>query len=314
MKMVIQMEHDFDDVLIKPRYSTIESRKDVNIYRELGGQQVLPIIASNMDSIGTHKMDVALNNLKAMTARRTGHWVVHSPRSFLTLGINDDIIKTRWICIDTANGHTQKFLDYIKKVRKVNPFSIIMAGNIGTPEMVVPVAQAGADIVKVGLGSGLACTTREMTGVGYPQLQLIKDCVNQPYLVPGEIVFVHKGVPIDKKTRTIPICSDGGVRTPGDICKALAAGAQYVMLGGLLAGHNECDGVFYGGASEVAMKKHGKLAPYRVAEGVVVGVEYKGAVSDTIQKIEGGLRSMMSYIGARTLDEISEKAEFINAK
>ncbi len=281
---------DFDDVLIKPRYSTIESRKDVNIYRELGGQQVLPIIASNMDSIGTHEMDVALNNLKAMTARRTGHWVVHSPRSFLTLGINDDIIKTPWICIDTANGHTQKFLDYIVAVRTANPSSIIMAGNIGTPEIMKHVVWAGADIVKVGLGSGLACTTREMTGVGYPQLSLIEKCA---------------------RTGSTPICSDGGVRTPGDICKALAAGATYVMLGGLLAGHNECDGPFFGGASEVAMKKHGKLAPYRAAEGVVVGVEYKGAVTDTIKKIEGGLRSCMSYIGARTLDEIPEKAEFI---
>ena len=114
------------------------------------------------------------------------------------------------------------------------------------------------------------------------------------------------------KCHSIDICSDGGVRTPGDICKALAAGATYVMLGGILAGHNECDGVFYGSASEVAMKKHGKLAPYRAAEGEVIGVEYKGAVSNTIQKIEGGLRSMMSYIGARTLDEIPKKAEFIH--
>ncbi len=104
------------------------------------------------------------------------------------------------------------------------------------------------------------------------------------------------------------------MRTPGDICKALAAGATYVMLGGMLAGHNECDGPFFGGASEVAMKKHGKLAPYRAAEGEVIGVEYKGAVSDTIKKIEGGIRSMMSYIGARTLDEIPEKSEFINAR
>ncbi len=305
---------EFDDVLIKPRYSTIESRKDVNIYRELGNTTVLPIIASNMDSIGTYEMAVALNKYKAMTACHKGYNNPYESRTFNTLGINDGIPNSNWICIDTANGHTQKFLDYIKRVRYFNPSSIIMAGNIGNPSMVVPVAQAGADIVKVGLGSGLACTTREMTGVGYPQLQLIKDCVNQPYLVPGDIVFIHKGVPIDKKTRTIPICSDGGVRTPGDICKALAAGATYVMLGGMLAGHNECDGPFFGGASEVAMKKHGKLAPYRAAEGVVVGVEYKGAVSDTIQKIEGGLRSMMSYIGARTLDEIPEKAEFINAR
>jgi len=183
-----------------------------------------------------------------------------------------------------------------------------MAGNIGTPGMVEAVASAGADIVKVGLGSGLACTTREMTGVGYPQLQLIKDCVETPCgksitMYPGGITFFNK---------SIPICSDGGVRTPGDICKALAAGATYVMIGGMLAGHNECDGVFYGGASEVAMRKHGKLKPYRAAEGEVVGVEYKGAVTDTMKKIEGGLRSMMSYIGARTLDEIPEKAEFIN--
>ncbi len=284
---------DFQDVLIKPRYSTIESRKDVNIYRELGGHKVLPIIASNMDSIGTPAMAAALRLHYAMTAMSKKCIYIHSSRAFGTVGIDDPIPQLHMICIDTANGHTQKFLDYIKRVREVNPSSIIMAGNIGNPDMVVPVAQAGADIVKIGLGSGLACTTREMTGVGYPQLSLIRACSGY--------------VDID-------ICSDGGVRTPGDICKALAAGATYVMLGGILAGHNECDGVFYGSASEIAMKKHGKLKPYRAAEGEVIGVEYKGAVSDTIKKIEGGLRSMMSYIGARTLDEIPEKAEFINAR
>ena len=280
---------NFDDVLIKPRYSTIESRKDVNIYREMNGHLVLPIIASNMDSIGTYEMAKALNRHKAMVALRKGGYRQYLSRNFNTIGIDDDIIKSPMICIDTANGHTQKFLDYIKKVREANPNSLIMAGNIGTPDMVSAVASAGANIVKVGLGSGLACTTRDMTGVGYPQLELVRDCFRY----------------------SIPICSDGGARTPGDICKALAAGATYVMLGGLLAGHNECDGPFFGGASEVAMKKHGKLAPYRAAEGVVMGVEYKGAVTNTMKKIEGGLRSMMSYIGARTLDEIPEKAEFI---
>ncbi len=284
---------DFDDVLIKPRYSIIESRKDVNIYRELRGQQVLPIIASNMDSIGTSSMAEVFNWYKAMTALRKGWSDYPIPRSFITVGINDQIPNSKWICIDTANGHTQKFLDYIGRVREANHSAIIMAGNIGTPDMCYHVWKAGANIVKVGLGSGLACTTREMTGVGYPQLQLIQDCYS---------------------STSLAICSDGGVRTPGDICKALAAGATYVMLGGILAGHNECDGVFYGSASEVAMKKHDKLKPYRAAEGEVIGVEYKGAVSDTIKKIEGGLRSMMSYIGARTLDEIPEKAEFINAR
>jgi len=286
---------NFDDVLIEPRYSTIESRANVNIYRELGGQQVLPIIASNMDSIGTERMAIALDKHKAMTTfhkRYDGDWI--DGRTFLTLGINDVPFLAPMICIDTANGHTQKFLDYIRLVRESNPSSIIMAGNIGNPYMVWRVKDAGADIVKIGLGSGLACTTRDITGVGYPQLKLIQDCVSV-------------------MSSPTPLCSDGGVRTPGDICKALAAGATYVMLGGMLAGHNECDGVFYGGASEIAMKKHGKLAPYRTAEGEVIGVEYKGPVSDTINKIEGGLRSMMSYIGARTLDEIPEKARFINA-
>ena len=291
---------NFNDVLIKPRYSTIESRADVNIYRQLGGQEVLPIIASNMDSIGTPAMASALNKHRAMTALRRGEGHGGSSRSFITLGIDDDIwfkygISAPMICIDTANGHTQNFLDYIKRVRESDPNSIIMAGNIGTPSMVWRVKEAGADIVKVGLGSGLACTTREMTGVGWPQLELVQRCVS--------VAHGH-----------IQVCSDGGARTPGDICKALAAGATYVMLGGMLAGHNECDGVFYGGASEVAMRKHGKLKPYRAAEGVVIGVEYKGAVSDTIKKIEGGLRSVMSYVGAKTLDEIPQKAEFINAK
>ncbi len=286
---------DFQDVLIKPRYSTIESRADVNIYRELGNTKVLPIIASNMDSIGTLAMGSALNKHKAMTAYSKTYGGPFDSRTFYTTGISDFIPDFEWICIDTANGHTQKFLDYIKCVREHNPSAIIMAGNIGTPAMVWKVKEAGADIVKVGLGSGLACTTRDMTGVGYPQLELVQRCVNLSY-------------------PSVAICSDGGARTPGDICKALAAGATYVMLGGMLAGHNECDGVFYGGASELAMRKHGKLKPYRAAEGEVIGVEYKGPVTNTIKKIEGGLRSMMSYIGARTLDEIPEKAEFINAR
>ena len=159
---------NFDDVLIKPRYSTIESRADVNIYRELGGQRVLPIIASNMDSIGTPAMASALEKHKAMTALRKGQDRWLKELSFETIGIDDYIPYSKWICIDTANGHTRNFLDFIMAVRSENPTSIIMAGNIGNPNMVHPVHDAGADIIKAGLGSGLACTTREMTGVGYP--------------------------------------------------------------------------------------------------------------------------------------------------
>ena len=190
---------NFDDVLIKPRYSTIESRKDVNIYRELGGQQVLPIIASNMDSIGTIAMARALEPHGAMVALRKSYTPMKyggGVLSFCTTGVTNCIPEADWICIDTANGHTQKFLDYIKDVREINPHSIIMAGNIGLPSMTRRVKEAGADIVKVGLGSGLACTTREMTGVGWPQLDLIERCA---------------GI---AKECSISICSDGGVRTP----------------------------------------------------------------------------------------------------
>ena len=211
----------------------------------------------------------------------------------------------RFICIDVANGYSEHFVAFVKQTRKKFQDKIIIAGNVVTGEMVEELLLAGADIIKVGIGPGSVCTTRVKTGVGYPQLSAIIECADAAHGLGGQII------------------SDGGCSTPGDVAKAFGAGADYVMLGGMLAGHDESGGEliekngkkmkqFYGMSSKTAMDKHaGGVAEYRASEGKTVEVPYRGQVENTIQDILGGIRSTCAYVGASKLKELSKRTTFI---
>jgi GMP reductase len=209
------------------------------------------------------------------------------------------------ICIDVANGYSQHFVDYVRKVRAAYPTHVILAGNVVTGEMTEELILSGADIVKVGIGPGSVCTTRKQTGVGYPQLSAVIESSDAAHGLRGHII------------------SDGGITCPGDVAKAIGGGADFVMMGGVLAGHDESAGdvieragkkrkQFYGMSSDVAMKKYaGGVAEYRSSEGKCVEVDYRGPVEATVLDLLGGLRSACTYVGASELKEMSKRTTFI---
>ena len=211
----------------------------------------------------------------------------------------------RYVCIDVANGYTEGFVRFVQKVRDRFPHLVIMAGNVVTGEMTEELILSGADIVKVGIGPGSVCTTRKVTGVGYPQLSAIIECADAAHGLEGHI------------------CADGGCATVGDIAKAFGGGADFVMLGGMFAGHEESGGQiverdgqklmrFYGMSSKAAMERYsGGVAKYRAAEGREVLVPFRGPVADTVQEILGGVRSACTYVGARRLRELSKRTTFV---
>ena len=335
MRIENDIKLDFKDVLIRPKRSTLASRSEVDVtrgfrYLHTGSEWTgFPLIAANMDATGTLAMARALGAFGALTALHKYVGVdelaafLDGPDArhvFYTIGTNAAdhekfaAVKARakvgQICLDVANGYTEAFIDMVKRVRDGNPDSVIMAGNVVTGDMTEALLLAGADIVKVGIGPGSVCTTRKMTGVGYPQLSAIIECADAAHGLKG---FV---------------CADGGCTVPGDIAKAYGAGADFVMLGGMLAGHDECEGeivyeerggirtpsrmVFYGMSSEAAMKKHsGGVAAYRAAEGKSVEVPYRGPVAQTMGELVGGVRSMMTYIGATRLKEVPKRTTFV---
>ena len=219
------------------------------------------------------------------------------------LATNDGI---RMICIDVANGYREVFLDFVRRVRKEFPDRIVIAGNVATREMTEALILAGADIVKVGIGPGSVCTTRKVAGVGYPQLSAIAECADAAHGLLGHVM------------------ADGGCSSPGDVAKAFAAGADFVMLGGMFAGHDESGGEliengdgrmyksFYGMSSAKAMESHyGEVAKHRAPEGKEVRVPYRGALETTVQSVLGGLRSACSYVGARRIKDLPKCATFI---
>jgi GMP reductase len=220
-------------------------------------------------------------------------------------GIQWYFYHNRFVCIDAANGYTARFCDFIKRVREEHPALIIIAGNVVTGEMTEQLILNGADIVKVGIGSGSVCTTRVQTGVGYPQFSAVVECADAAHGVGGYIM------------------ADGGCTCAGDVAKAFGGGADFVMLGGMLAGHTECEGqeeqiggkkykTFYGMSSDTAMKKHsGGVASYRSSEGKTVRIEHRGLVKNTIESVLGGLRSACTYIGAKRLKDMPKCATFI---
>merc|ERR1719215_270767 len=209
------------------------------------------------------------------------------------------------ICVDVANGYSEAFVKCIRGVREKFPTHTIMAGNVVTKEMTEELIFSGADIIKVGIGPGSVCTTRKQTGVGYPQLSAVLECADAAHGLGGRIV------------------SDGGCTCPGDVAKAMGADADFVMLGGMLAGHDECAGelieengkafkLFYGMSSDTAMKKHaGGVAEYRSSEGKTVRIPYRGPIDETIRDLLGGLRSACTYVGAGELRELPKRTTFI---
>jgi len=327
MRIIEDVKLDYKDVLITPKRSTLASRNLVNLeriftFRSGNTWRGIPIIAANMDGVGTLAMDEELNKRNMMVAL-TKHYSEEelinqfALRYFSTvysMGISDaDLFKFNnvynsditnnfniKVCIDVANGYTQSFVDFIKQFREDHPSVLLMAGNVVTPEMTEELILAGVDIVKVGIGPGSVCTTRKMTGIGYPQLSAVIECADAAHGLRGHII------------------ADGGCTVPGDIVKAFAAGADFVMLGGMLAGHKEGgaspfgDNKFYGMSSDTAMDLHnGGVANYRASEGKTVEIPYRGEVSRTLQDILGGLRSACTYVGASELKELSKRTTFV---
>ena len=337
MRIENDVKLDFKDVLIRPKRSTLTTRSQVDIAREFRFRHTgteysgIPIVASNMDSTGTFEMATALEPFRLSVALHKHYGVdeiaayfrklERKSAAFVSMGIQDaDEEKlhavmaqagkgadsaVRYLCIDVANGYTESFVKFVAKIRGAYPHLVIMAGNVVTGEMTEELILSGADIVKVGIGPGSVCTTRKMTGVGYRQLSAIIECADAAHGLEGHI------------------CADGGCTTPGDIAKAFGGGADFVMLGGMFAGHDECagetverDGVkyqrFYGMSSRAAMEKYaGGVARYRAAEGKEVLVPHRGPVSETAQEILGGVRSACTYVGARRLRELSKRTTFV---
>jgi GMP reductase len=332
MRIEYDIKLDFKDVLIRPKRSVLKSRSDVSLEREFKFKHTksswtgVPIIAANMDHTGTIAMATALSQHHLLTAMdkfiTLQEWrsfaTAHPdslPFSFVSIGLSDkdfsdldevlQAVPVKFICLDVANGYTERFVSYLEDLRAKHPQAVIMAGNVVTGEMAEELILSGADIVKIGIGPGSVCTTREKTGVGYPQLSAIIECADAAHGLGGLV------------------CADGGCTTPGDVAKAFAAGADFVMLGGMLAGHDECSGDvieeqgkkykrFYGMSSTEAMERHhGSVADYRSSEGRSVNIPYRGPVKNTIMDIMGGIRSTCTYVGANRLKELSKRTTFI---
>jgi GMP reductase len=338
MRIEYEIKLGFKDVMIRPKRSTLRSRAEVTLNRKFkflhGGKdwEGIPIMAANMDTVGTMEMAKVLAQFKLFTAIHK-HYTIEQWKSFVELATPDllehiavstgtssndaeklDIIlrenpALRFICIDVANGYAESFVEFVKRTRDKHPGKVIMAGNVVTGEMVEELLLAGADIVKVGIGPGSVCTTRIKTGVGYPQLSAIIECADAAHGLKGQII------------------SDGGCKVPGDIAKALGGGADFVMLGGMLAGHTESGGelieeadgskykLFYGMSSDTAMEKYaGGVAEYRASEGKTTRIPYRGPVTETISDILGGLRSTCTYVGAQSLKELSKRTTFVRVQ
>ena len=332
MRIEEELKLDYSDVLFRPKRSTLKSRKDVNLLRtyrfkysknEWSG---IPIMAANMDGVGELGIADALSANEMVTCLTKQHDVKKLSKYknlkknykniALSIGIKkedfdnlDKILKEysffKFICIDVANGYSEHFSSFLKKVRDKYPTKTLIAGNVVTADMTQELILSGADIVKVGIGPGSVCTTRIQTGVGYPQLSAVIECADAAHGLGAHII------------------ADGGCTCPGDVAKGFGGGADFVMLGGMLAGHDEGKGKivkvngvkyieFYGSSSEVANKKHyGGLSDYRSSEGRTVRVKYRGKINDTILNILGGVRSSCTYVGAPSLKQLSKCTTFV---
>jgi GMP reductase len=334
MRIKEDLKLNFDDVLMEPKRSTLSSRRDVDMTRKFTFRNAgkvmnfTPIFASNMDGVGTFSMAKVLQEHKMMTVI-TKSTTLDQWREAVGSGLRlqsvsvctgtnkiwdpeaedyarmkqvlDSFPDVKMITVDVANAYHQNFVDFIKMVRDEFPDKVIVAGNVVTPEMVEELIINGADMVKIGIGPGSVCTTRTMTGIGVPQFSAIVECADAANGVDGHIM------------------ADGGCVWPGDIAKAFGGGAHAVMIGGMLAGHDESeqpvtDGKieFYGMSSDRAREKHGKRKDgYRGNEGRWISLPYRGAVNNTVEDILGGVRSAATYIGARRLKDMPKCATFV---
>ena len=332
MRIEEELKLDYSDVLFRPKRSTLSSRKDVNLNRtykfkysnnEWSG---IPIMAANMDGVGELGVAQKLSEYNMITCLTKQHDIkkiknfkkIKSiyPNISLSMGIKkedfnnvNELLKEfsffKFICIDVANGYSERFSKFIKQVRDKYPTKTIIAGNVVTADMTQELILSGADIVKVGIGPGSVCTTRIQTGVGYPQLSAVMECADAAHGLGAHII------------------ADGGCTCPGDVAKGFGGGADFVMLGGMLAGHDEGKGKivksngskfieFYGSSSDTANNKHyGGLANYRSSEGRTVRVKYRGKIENTITNILGGIRSSCTYVGAPSLKQLSKCTTFV---
>jgi len=366
MRIEEDIKLDYKDVLIRPKRSTLSSRKQVQLQRRFTFRNFVPdfpdnveehhyngvpIMASNMDGVGTFEMADALASQNIFTCLVK----TYSADELIEFFDTDDYLRTnyvamsigtsdddwgklqsvmamadgnlKFVCMDIANGYSDHFAQHVRKVREAFPNLVIIAGNVVTREMTEELILSGADIVKVGIGPGSVCTTRIQTGVGYPQLSAVIECADAAHGLGGHII------------------ADGGCTCPGDVAKAFAGGADFVMLGGMLAGHDQGGGEiiekfyatneleyevgehldnrkqkverkqfvqFYGMSSDAANTKHfGGLKDYRSSEGREVLVPYRGSVSDTVQDLLGGIRSTCTYAGAKKLKQLSKCTTFV---
>ena len=332
MRIEEEVKLDYSDVLFRPKRSTLKSRKEVNLSRiykfkhsnrEWSG---VPIIASNMDGVGELEVAKSLSKYNIITSLTKQHDLETinlfpeiknifnyiaiscgtSPDSYERLNsIISQHTYIQFICIDVANGYSENFSNFVSSVREKYPSKTIIAGNVVTADMAQELILSGADIVKVGIGPGSVCTTRIQTGVGYPQLSAVMECADATHGLGGHMI------------------ADGGCTCPGDVAKAFGGGADFVMLGGMLAGHKEGGGKiisnggqdyieFYGSSSEEANEKHyGGLDEYRSAEGKKVRISYRGGLDETIKDILGGVRSTCTYVGAPSLKQLSKCTTFV---
>ena len=351
MRIDQDVKLDYKDVLIRPKRSTLKSRSQVRLERKFkfrnskAEYEGVPVMAANMDGVGTFEMAdklaeggmftclVKTYSVKALVEYFNSNIPERTANVAMSIGTSDeDFLKLvdvhaevcdqlKYVCMDIANGYSDHFAARVRKVRDQFPDLVIIAGNVVTGEMTEELILAGADIVKVGIGPGSVCTTRIQTGVGYPQLSAVIECADAAHGLGGHII------------------ADGGCTCPGDVAKAFAAGADFVMLGGMLAGHDEGGGEviekfyetnqledlhgervierkqfvqFYGMSSDAANTKHfGGLKDYRASEGREVLVPYRGSVGITIQDLTGGLRSTCTYAGAMKLKQLSKCTTFV---
>jgi len=347
MRIDNELKLDYNDVLFRPKRSEMASRSEVDLsktytFRNSGAvYNGIPIMAANMDGVGTFNIAATLKEHGLFTCLVKNYeledWKDNQDLFFpentaISTGVTkEDLAKTKkiikqnssikYICIDVANGYSEKFLEVVSKYRDLYPDLVIMAGNVVTPDITEELILRGTDIVKVGIGPGSVCTTRIKTGVGYPQLSAVIECADAAHGLGGHII------------------ADGGCSTPGDVAKSFGAGADFVMLGGMLAGTTQGGGEvihkkyrtnevgwkgvmddvyktqavikFHGMSSTRAQEKNGGTKNYRASEGRVVEVPFRGDVESIVRDILGGLRSTCTYVGARTLKELPKRTTFI---